>query len=323
MYDHIVVPLDGSEFSRAAIPYALAASGGPATQVELVSAVHVLGTVAAPGWMPGAGAGLSVYQTGMEIPAGTDLLQLSLQRRREDLQTIAAEVSPEARATVVCCTVLEGEPSAAIAAHAESSGADLIVMSTHGRGGLERAWIGSVADRLVRRVPVPILLVRPSHEAPGERTPPTIQRVLVPLDGSPLAESVLESAGELAQRLDAELVLLRVLESDLTADSPYLPAVATQQEDHLRDVERQAGEYLETVAGRLEAQGVRVADRLLRTGSPSRVISSVARDVAQVTAMATHGRGGLQRFLLGSVSDKVLRSSEQPVLLVPSREDSD
>ncbi|MFP4623929.1 MAG: universal stress protein, partial [Gemmatimonadota bacterium] len=169
---------------------------------------------------------------------------------------------------------------------------------------------------LVRRLAVPMLLVRPSEEAPGSRTTPAVARILVPLDGSPLAESILQPAGELALHLGAAVVLLRVLETGAYLGTPYLPEVAEQHEEHIEAVERQSKEYLDDVARRLEARGVDVADTLLRSGAPAAVIEEVARHTAELIAMATHGRGGVQRLLLGSVSDKVLRGGTQPLLLL-------
>ncbi len=315
MYKHIVVPLDGSEFSRTAIPYALSLAS-PGSVVELVSSVEVVATLTGAGFTGDISAGIPGYGTGTQIPAAADLLESSRRNREEHLEATAESISTEA---TVRWTLLEGSPADAVAAHVEETGADLVVLSTHGRGGLERAWVGSVADRLVRALTVPMLLIRPTDESGADREP-AIRRILVPLDGSSHAEAVLEPVRDAARALDAEIVLLRVVEPDLVLGSPYIPHAARELEEHHDAVSREAVEYLDGIATGLEAQGVRVAAREVRMGVPARAISGVTDAEADMVAMATHGRGGLRRWVLGSVSDKVLRRGTRPMLLVRPEE---
>lgn len=320
MFEHIVVPLDGSEFSRAAIPYALALAQSGDTTVELVSSVELLATLTGPGFGADLGAGAPGYAAGTQIPASADLLESSLEDREAYLRERVAEIEGRTAAEVRWA-VLDGDSSEAVAVHVEETGADLVVLSTHGRGGLERAWLGSVADRLVRRLDSPLLLIRPSEEPPGGGAASGIERVLVSLDGSELAESVLDPALRLGRQLGAGLVLLRVLEPDLRVGSPYLPHEAKDQEEHVRAARQEATDYLERVAERLRSRGGEVGGLEVRSGRPADVIPAVAEEMAQLVAMATHGRGGLRRFVLGSVSDKVLRRSDHPLFLVRPEED--
>lgn len=312
MYRHIVVPLDGSEFSRTAIPYALALASGTEAEVELVSSVEVVATLTGAGFTGDISGGIPGYGTGTEIPPAGELLEASRRNREEHLRRTAEAIRPE----TVRWTVLDGSPAEAVAEHVEATGADLVVLSTHGRGGLQRAWLGSVADRLVRSLPVPAFLVRPAEDEVGLEVEPSIGRILITLDGSPLAEAVLEPARRVASRLGAAVLLLRVVESDLSLGSPYLPEVARQQEEHYEAMAETSEVYLDDVAQRLTADGIEVAGRLVRTGAPTVAISQVAEEEADMVAMATHGRGGLRRWFLGSVSDKVLRQGTLPMLLV-------
>jgi nucleotide-binding universal stress UspA family protein len=181
--------------------------------------------------------------------------------------------------------------------HAEAIDARLVVMATHGRGGLERAWLGSVADDLVRRSPIPLLLLRPGADAATSAV--RVRRILVPLDGSVLAETILEPALDLA-RLDpeAQLVLLTVIPPESPGFGPATRA------------------WLDGVAHRIHATGVRVRTRV-ESGAPvARAILEVAlQEETDLLALATHGRSGLLRLALGSVADHLLRRSHVPILL--------
>lgn len=327
MFRRMMVPLDGSEFSKTALPYALALGSGAETTIELVSALDSAAVLNQAGY---AGADFSVAAPGFAGSGGApaaagDLLESVRSGRERDLRATAEDIRSRSGA-VVEWRVVDGEPSEVVAALVEASGADLVVMATHGRGGLERAWLGSVADRLVRRVTVPLLLVRPDEDedvAGSLQAPPAVGRVLVPLDGSPLAESVLEPATRVARLLGAAIVLARITGEGLSIRSPYLPHAAEEEQEHVSERRRDAQEYLDGVAERLRGDGLEVAVEV-REGNPPATILELARETGGMVAMATHGRSGLRRWMLGSVSDKVLRGSELPVLLVrPADEGED
>lgn len=324
MFRRIVVPLDGSPFARAAVPYALALATEPDSTVELVSAVDVLsalgGTSYAGDISAGAGTGIG-WGASPDIPAAANqLIEASRSGREEDLGATAERLR-SATGTTVRWTVLDGEPSDAVARQIEETDAELVVMSTHGRGGMERAWLGSVADRLIRRVTVPLLLVRPREDEPkgegGLAAAPAMGRVLVPLDGSALAEAALGPAARLARSVGATVVLVRVTQPVGFVGSPYVAPIAEEEgEDEGREEQEEARRYLTEVAERLRSDGIEVADPEVREGVPAATILDVARERADIVAMATHGRGGFRRWLLGSVSDKVVRGADLPVLLV-------
>lgn len=328
MFRHILVPLDSSGFSRAALPYALSLATGPGTVIELLSAVDVAAALSGAGYAGSLAAGAPAYGTGSEIPAGaTGIIEASRRGREESLRGTAAELQATTPAEVRWA-VVDGEPSAAIESQVQEGAADIVVMSTHGRGGLERAWLGSVADRLIRRLGVPLLLVRPTEdEEKGSQSldsAPPLRRILVPLDGSPLSEAALLPATRMARALDAALVLVRVSGPEVMVGSPYASAAAEDAGESEGDRNggsdaeptRAARAYLSAVAERLRGDGVEVGGMEVREGAPAATILHLAREQADVVAMATHGRGGVRRWLLGSVSDKVVRGADVPVLLV-------
>jgi nucleotide-binding universal stress UspA family protein len=217
----------------------------------------------------------------------------------------------------VTTALLDGSVADTLYAHALTSRADLAVMTTHGHGPLPRIHLGSVADALVRRLPIPTLLARPHNETLDlleSIHEQVFQHILIPLDGSPLAEAIMEHAIGLGTLMDAEYTLLEVLDLPTIGYAPALHATGADE----RILEQWRGEaqhYLDQVAERLGARGLRVRTHTM-IGSPASAILEYSReDAVDVIAIATHGRGGLARVLLGSVASAVLRGAGVPVLL--------
>jgi nucleotide-binding universal stress UspA family protein len=185
---------------------------------------------------------------------------------------------------------------------------DLLVMATHGRSPLGRFWLGSVADEMIHRAQLPLLLVRPGSEPPNLDEEPDLSRVVVPLDGTKLAEQVLEPALELAALMPgAEIVLLR--------------AIPARVPDELADAEdsstwTEAERYLASIAERVKARGLRVEGHVVFYDRPAEAILHTAEgEQAGLIAMETHGRAGLDGLLHGSIADKVVRGAHGPVLV--------
>ena len=210
-------------------------------------------------------------------------------------------------------TVLEGSASSAVVGHAESVGADLIVMSSHGRTGASRFWLGSVADAVMRAAKVPVLMVR----ADGARQPSLFERILVPLDGSELAEAVLPHAIAIAKLEKARVHLLQVEEraEDLRLS---VWALASPEPDDLPARLASADRYLHHVMARFESEW-KPATVSVEARGAHRVGEAIAQVAVEresdLIAMATHGRGA-SRMLIGSVADKVIRGTECSVLLL-------
>jgi nucleotide-binding universal stress UspA family protein len=294
----ILVPLDGSELAERAVPVAAELS-------RRADAGLLLAHVHAP---------LSPDPIHME---GLPLLDEELRPlRRQHEQAYLADVSRRLGAGLAISTLLlEGPVAAALAAQARSSGARLVVMTTHGRGGFERAWLGSVADEMARISPVPLLLLRPE---PGARPGP-FRRILVPLDGSPLAEAILESAVAFARlEPESELLLLRVVHSVVTAAWVADPApAAALAARELAAQQQRAHDYLAGVVHRLLAAGLRARALVeVDPNVPAAILRTARAEQSDLVALATHGRSGLGRLVLGSVADKLVRGSPTPILLL-------
>jgi nucleotide-binding universal stress UspA family protein len=186
-----------------------------------------------------------------------------------------------------------------------------------------RFWLGSNTDELIRTLPIPLIAVHPGEGSPDLSKEQRVQHMLVPLDGTPLAEDILESATAFAKAMGADMTLLRVVTPVYPVTLPAEPAifgsVATDIMDRVEkmhaDLRKDATAYLETVANRVRADGVTVHTRVTVEEQPGVAILEAAKPPIDMIAIETHGRGGLSRLLLGSVADKVIRGSHVPVLV--------
>ena len=279
----ILVPLDGSMLAEAALPTAveIAKTGGA---IRLVRAV--------------------------EAPAvsGGDPIEAQI-RVVSEAESYLAQIEKRVRAegVPVSSSVWYGSPAETILEATDGVEADLVVMSTHGRSGLNRLFLGSVAETVLRATKKPVLMLRTQGRSA------MFKRVLVPLDGSMLAEDVLPLLTQIAGPLDLELTLLRVL-------VPIPPVVVEGSryvtvEDTAASVDA-AFRYLAPIAAALEATGVRVTTEV-RSGEPvTEILDAAKKTHADLIAMTTHGRTGLGRLIFGSVAEAVLRQSNVPVFLV-------
>jgi nucleotide-binding universal stress UspA family protein len=318
MYSRIVVPLDGSRFAESSLPLAGMVQRGSGAALELVSSHDpVPPPVAGSEELAGMAVPVHVDTLGA-VPVTAGEMRQSLREERTTYLHEAAKRLREASGVEAEVALLEGRADQAIIERVQATGADLVVMATHGRGAMERAWLGSVADRVVREATVPVLLVRPVEEAAPDLTSTTaVTRILVPLDGSSLSEAVLGPAADLAAALDVPLTLLRVVGSRMDLGSTYLPHAAKEQREQVAREREEAESYLEGVRTRLAGEGVELAGADIVEGPAAHsILERADPDGAEIIAMATHGRGGLRRLVLGSVTDKVVRAALGPVLAV-------
>jgi nucleotide-binding universal stress UspA family protein len=288
MLTTILVPLDGSALAERALPYATTLAKAAGARLLLLF---------------GASSRLLDERPGMEDDPHPYLESVA--------DTVRAAGGQAA--TQVTYIYYWEEAARAIREAAEEQAADLVVMSTHGRGGLGRWLYGSVADLTLRETTVPVLLVPAACDRhwPAEGT----ARILVPLDGSDLATEALGPAGTLAELLPAELHLLQVLPlvEYVYAGLYGGPAVFFPESE---EAEQQARAYLEGLAEPLRAAGRTVVVHTA-IGNPASTIAELARAQAiDLIAMATHGRGGVARLVMGSEATGVLQRAHVPLLLV-------
>jgi nucleotide-binding universal stress UspA family protein len=298
MYRSICVPLDGSPFAEQALPLALEIARGAGAIVQVALVHHPVPALA----------------TAMEVPEIEAQLD---QEARAREQVYLSGIVERMRKTVnvpVTATLLDGAVAEGLQTHMESSGTDLVVMTTHGRGPMSRFWLGSVADHLMRVLHLPILLVRPTVEA---APPPVIKRILLALDGSSFSEQAIAATTMLGRPFKAEYALMMVVEPPLPIADPSGLMIVPTSANTEKELKAAAAKYLDGVAARLRTEGLTVTTH--PTDGPAAAATIIAQAdavKADLVALASHGAGGFERLVVGSVADKVIRGSTHPTLVV-------
>jgi nucleotide-binding universal stress UspA family protein len=290
MYRSILVPLDGSSFGEHALPFALSIARRTGAQLHLAH----------------------VYS--LPPPTADDVVDAELRAYEQAyLEGLVPRVQ-EHCAGPITTVLLDGPIAAELHDYAVAIEADLVVMTTHGRGAFSRFWLGSVADKLVRRLPMPVLLVRPHEPAPDFAHAPAFTHILIPLDGSELAEQALPHALALGRLTQAEFTLLQAV-------APVIRAYGTElygagwDDQALEQVRAGAQAYLDRIAAALRAKGPQVRTAVVDGQAAYAILEYARGQAVDLIALATHGRSGVARWLLGGVADKVARAATLPVLL--------
>jgi nucleotide-binding universal stress UspA family protein len=297
MLSTILVPLDGSAFSARALPVAAAIAARTGAAVHVVS---VLDPSAYVPFVPGE----------VLVPVmDTDALAA---RRAADEAAVQEEAGRLAAQGVQATgTLLEGTVVEALAEHAVAIHADLVLMTTHGRSGLERLWLGSVASSFLHRAPCPVYLVRPAGAASDAALP--TGEMLVPLDGSPFSHAMLPRAAEFAKAIGLTLRLFTVTIPNAIPMAPFGTEALLADESDLTRQEHETKTRLEALAATLPVPATtEVATDMTAARA---IVEQAERPEVGLVAMATHGRTGLARIVLGSVADAVLRNANKPMLL--------
>ncbi len=281
MFDRLLVPVDGSEESARALGQgaALARAIGASLHVLTVLDVRDLATAA---------------DVEPEMEAAASMLE----------ETLAGVETDDIDTTTV---VERGVPGEVIREYAAGHDVDLIVMGTHGRTGVRRFVLGSVTETVCRLADLPVLVVHvedAAHEVPyGD--------VLVPTDGSEGAAAALDTAVAIAQTFDARVHVASVVDTTVASLESGAWEIVGE------NLEAAASEAVAEAAARLADRGVADVETAVLEGVPHRALRAyVERAGIDLVVMGTHGRSGVERYLLGSVAEKVLRTSPAPVLTV-------
>lgn len=300
MFTKLLIPLDRSLVAEQAIARAAALAQQCNAQLDIVL-VHEP--------IPAASADAELWRV------------RGLQIEEAYVEHVASKLAMDAKLSVTSA-VMHGQPAEMIRERAKNVGADLIVMTTHGRTGLSRAWLGSVADAVMRQATIPVLMLRPTEGSDEKQPPPeSFRHVLVPLDGSAVAADILTAATDLARANGADVTLLRVVPPVpiLMPMDPAMPlalgptipdqAATDTLVDALQTQLTETGRRLREETDLAVATHVSLSERTAET-----IVEFAEEHGADVIAMSTQGRGA-SRLLLGSVVDKVLRSCDLPMLL--------
>jgi nucleotide-binding universal stress UspA family protein len=303
-YRAILVPLDGSALGEHALPLAIGVARRAGARLCLA---RVYGRAHAPDLEADA-AELAERQHAL-----CALEALARQARAASGQAIEVALLDDEAGDGEA-----GAPASRIAgklhSYAAATGIDLVVMTTHGRGGLSRLWLGSVVDSLLHQASLPILLTRPevcaTSRAPGE----PFSEILIPLDGSPLAEHAIAPALALGSPEHTSYTVLQIV-SPLLAEHTVPPYSAGLPAAEYAQLEGAARAYLSALAARLRDHAARVRIELAVAEPAEAILRFAAEHRVDLIAMATHGYSVLARTVLGSVADRVARAADVPVLV--------
>ena len=298
MYKMIMVPTDGSGFDREAIRVALRIAERSDAKVRLVRVLATGSIFDMSAKTDGTAVSDEVVQSGRDVALS-------------ELYALAAECRVTSKADIR--VDLHGGPVGdVLQGYARRHEVDLIVISTHGRSGISRLSLGSVTDSLIRHTTIPVLVVKPPTSYLNPRVIEAFKRIVVPLDGSTLAEQILPRVLELAKLEEAEITLLSVLVQHSYSQKEIVdPSLPWWNKDISK-----AQSYLFRVAGELRRNGVVVTTEVVIGDNVASAIGDFAgREKADLIAIATHGRGGLARLIRGSVADAVMHSSRMSMLV--------
>jgi nucleotide-binding universal stress UspA family protein len=297
MFTKLLVPLDGSKTAEKALPYAQYLAQDKNLVIELLAVVDV--------------ANMATHMTAERALHLDTMVDDAVRASEKYLQAIAGTL-PAAKIKSV---VESGRPEEVIIEKAAAEQNTLITMATHGRSGMNRWLLGSVAEKVLRGTSNPVLLIRATENTRTEDGP-TLKSLIVPLDGSDLAERVLATAVELAKQRNLEIVLIRAYNIPTTAYAG-VEGYALPMDDLLKGMREEACEYLENKATDVKKLGIGRVSFTAKEGLAADEIISFAKTLpGGLIAMSTHGRSGVRRWVLGSVTETVVRHSENPVLVI-------
>jgi nucleotide-binding universal stress UspA family protein len=246
----------------------------------------------------------------------TSLELATLKSGKAYLRTFTNQLKEQTSSLEITSTTLTGPVASTLRLYIHESRTELVVMTSRGQGGLRRLWLGSVADATIRRSSVPVLLVRPEENPSPRPVLENLRQILVPLDGSALAQSILDPAIELATLSGAELMLVEVIQP-LAATLEGQSSAPSRFDAELTNLRRkEAADYLKDLAEGCLKRGVKATYSVpLGTNVADTLVELSESSMVGMIALATHGRSGVKRLVLGSVADKVVRASHRPILV--------
>jgi nucleotide-binding universal stress UspA family protein len=297
MFTKMLIPLDGSPVAEKVLPYARAIAGPLKIPVELLAAVDI-------GEM---GAQLT--------PGKAKFLDTMVGDAERSSRNYLNSVAAKAAGVQITSRVVKGRAADVIIEQAAADKNTLIAMATHGRSGLNRWMLGSVTEKVLRGCENPLLIVRASDAIDAD-SKAVLKTVIVPLDGSDVAERILPLVTSLARAMDLDVVLVRAYNIPYSVYSGSDGYSAIDFEELTASLKEEAAQYLEKKSEELKKQGLKVSYVAKEGLSADEIIALGRATPENLIAMSSHGRSGVRRWVLGSVTETVVRHSEDPVLVV-------
>jgi len=298
MYTRIIVPLDGSERAEGVLPYVRTLARQLALPVTLMQAIDP--EAVASFTDPAQKVHFDRIVGNMKTTSADYLRNLG--------HTFAPSVKVDQSVEIGC-------PAEIIVTRAAADAGILIAMATHGRSGFQRWALGSVADKVLHAATNHMFLIRSHAESGKAMQEAAINSILVPLDGSVLAEKVLPHIAVLAKKMRPQVILLMAHSVRLQA---FGEDVHTPRFDRIvAQIREEAKRYLAAKAQQLRVEGLDTVTCVLLEGDPEEEIIAFAQKTADnIVAMCSHGRSGIGRWILGSVTERIVRHSADPVLII-------
>lgn len=297
MYTRILIPLDGSKTAEKVLPYARFVAGALKLPIELVAVVDI--------------AEMATHISAERARFLNTMVEDSVRSSEQYLRGIAGTFPSGTK-----CTVEKGKAEQVIIETAGTDKGTLVTMATHGRSGINRWLLGSVTEKVLRGGTNPMLLVRATEEGKTEGAA-TLKSIVVPLDGSELAEGVLPTVAELAKILKLAIVLFRAYNIPYNAYAGGEGYYAVNYEELLTAMKDEAVDYLEKKTEAVKKLGIADVSSVAKEGfAADEIISLAHKSPDNLIAMCTHGRSGVKRWMLGSVTETVVRHSADPVLVL-------
>ena len=317
MYENIIVPLDGSDASRQVLPYARSIAKTVGATLHLIGVLEPLNRVDNLSRMGSGAQNAPMSQSELVLSEDWRALVGGLRREARDRLDAAAEET-RSRGIETTVDLLEGEAAEQIIAAGNRAGESLIAMSTHGRSGIGRWMLGSVTDKVVKHTSTPVLIIRAQREEPPDDV--ALSKVVLPLDGSELAERAIPHAVAFANAFGAGITILRS-SSPTAYGFGYADYYAAQTyTDISSEVLSDVRDYVTSAVGRIQGMGVTSVEERTPEGNPgAAIIDEVGDDRTKLVVMTTHGRTGVGRWVLGSVTDRVIQHSAGPVMVIASK----
>jgi nucleotide-binding universal stress UspA family protein len=285
MWKKIVVPLDGSDLAELALPYAEELANAFKSEIILLHASE-----------PSEEHYRHMHQLYIEEVA---------QRLREHVRNVSA-------------VVITGKPADEIISYVEKNDVGLVIITSHGRSGIMSWATGSIASKLLQGIELPLLLVRAARPKRKAQKKIMLNRILLPLDGSEAGEAAVAYVGELMSRLESEVTLFGVISSGQHIRTVGGLDYISYPEEELAILKKEAEEYLDGVYRRLKRRkgSVRVNIEVGAYDIGQEILRFAGKKRVNLIAISSHGHSGIEKWVFGSIANKVVLNSKVPVLLV-------
>ena len=301
MYTKILIPLDGSKTAEKVLPHARYLAGKLKLPVELLAVIDM--------------AEMASHIPAEKARFFDSMIEEGVKKSASYLRGVAGTFGD----ANVKCTVEKGRADEVILEKGETDTGMLICMATHGRSGLDRFLLGSVAEKVLRGAANPLLLVRATEEAKSEGAA-LLKSIIVPLDGSELAESIIPTAAEKAKELGLEVVLFRAHHLPTSAYASDEMYSGFDYDELIASVRDEATQYLEKKSAEVKKLGVEKVSVVSKEGfAADEIIALGHKNPDSLITMCSHGRTGVKRWMLGSVTEAVVRHSGDPVLVMRAK----